>query len=221
MSSDPAPIKQVKHRVLVIDEHPLSRRGIADLLAIEDALVLVGEAADSANGIELAKETQPDLLLLDPNLKDMNSLATLQKLREVVADARIIMLTVSENEETMLAALRAGADGCLLMDSEPEDILNELRLATQGRLLISENLTQRLAQALRAEATPNNALEAGLSPHEEDIVSLIAQGLSNELIAQELDVKIETIKTDINQLLKKLKLHTRVEAAAWAFNSKR
>jgi two-component system nitrate/nitrite response regulator NarL len=206
--------------IIVIDDHPLFRKGVADLIAMEEALRLVGEAADGASGIELALRTHPDLVLLDLNMKGMDGLKTLRVLKESDLDARIIMLTVSDHEEDVVTALRAGADGYLLKDMEPEDILHCLRQATRGRLVISENLTELLAHALRDEVKPSTANEAGLTPREEEILGLIAKGYSNKLIARELDISVGTIKVHVKHLLKKLRLRTRVEAAVWAISGR-
>lgn len=215
------PTNSDENSIIVIDDHPLFRKGVADLIAMESNLRLVGEAADGASGIKLALETRPDLVLLDLNMKGMDGLATLKQLKQAELDSRIIMLTVSDNEEDVVAALRAGADGYLLKDMEPEDILERLGQATRGRLAISDNLTELLAHALREEAKPSSAGEAGLTPREQEILELIAKGFSNKLIAAELDISVGTIKVHVKHILKKLKLRTRVEAAVWALNSKR
>jgi two-component system nitrate/nitrite response regulator NarL len=206
--------------VIVIDDHPLFRKGVADLIAMEPALRLVGEAADGESGIRLARETQPDLILLDMNMKGMDGIATLQRLRAQDLDARVIMLTVSDNEEDVVAALRAGADGYLLKDMEPEDILRALQRATAGRLVISERLTELLARALREEPRPHGPTEAGLTPREQEILNLIAKGYSNKLIARDLDLAVGTVKVHVKHILRKLKLKTRVEAAVWAVNGR-
>jgi len=207
--------------VIVIDDHPLFRKGVADLIGMEPSLSLVGEAADGESGIRLAMETEPDLILLDLNMKGMDGIATLQRLRAADLDARVVMLTVSDSEEDVVAALRAGADGYLLKDMEPEDILACLQKATQGRLAISEQLTELLARALREEPRPQRIDEAGLTPREEEILGLIAKGWSNKLIARDLALSVGTVKVHVKHVLKKLKLKTRVEAAVWAVNSQR
>lgn len=207
--------------VIVIDDHPLFRKGVADLIGMEPSLSLVGEAADGESGIRLAMETEPDLILLDLNMKGMDGIATLQRLRAADLDARVVMLTVSDSEEDVVAALRAGADGYLLKDMEPEDILACLQKATQGRLAISEQLTELLARALREEPRPQRIDEAGLTPREEEILGLIAKGWSNKLIARDLALSVGTVKVHVKHVLKKLKLKTRVEAAVWMVNSQR
>jgi two-component system nitrate/nitrite response regulator NarL len=212
----------IETSVLIIDDHPLFRKGVADLIAMEPALHLVGEAADGESGLRLARTLAPDLILLDLHMKGgMDGIATLQRLRAADVDARIVMLTVSDAEEDVVAALRAGADGYLLKDMEPEDILEHLRRATRGRLVISEQLTELLARALREEPRPARIEEAGLTPREEEILGLIAKGFSNKLIARDLDLSVGTVKVHVKHLLRKLHLKTRVEAAVWAVNSQR
>jgi two-component system nitrate/nitrite response regulator NarL len=209
-------------RVLVIDDHPLYRKGVADLLDMEPMLTLVGEAADGTAGIALAAELRPDLILLDLNMKGLDGIETLRRLRALASlDARIVMLTVSDTEADVVAALRAGADGYLLKDMEPEDMLVLLRDAVRGRLVISPQLTELLARALReAPAGPTPPDQAGLTPREREILDLIARGYSNKLIARDLDVSVGTVKVHVKHLLKKLGLHTRVEAAVWALNAR-
>lgn len=208
--------------VLVIDDHPLFRQGVADLIALEPTLRLVGEAADGESGLGLARELHPDLILLDLGMKGMDGIETLKRLRaDPTLDARIVMLTVSDSEADVLAALRAGADGYLLKDMEPEDILEMLRAALRGRLAISGRLTELLARALRHNPGPQDPDQAGLTPRERQILDLIAQGWSNKLIARELDLAVGTIKVHVKHILKKLGLKTRVEAAVWAVNLRR
>jgi two-component system, NarL family, nitrate/nitrite response regulator NarL len=205
--------------VVVIDDHPLFRKGVADLIRMEPSLRLVGEAADGENGVRIAQATDPDLILLDLNMKGWSGIQTLERLRATDLDARVIVLTVSDSEEDVVAALRAGADGYLLKDMEPEDILASLRKATEGRVVISQRLTEILAHALREEQRPQRPDQAGLTPREEEILALISKGYSNKLIARELDLTVGTVKVHVKHLLKKLGLKTRVEAAVWAINS--
>jgi DNA-binding NarL/FixJ family response regulator len=140
-------------------------------------------------------------------------------MRERGLDARVVMLTVSDSEEDVVAALRAGADGYLLKDMEPEDILVQLEQATHGRLVISSRLTELIARALRDEPRPADVDEAGLTPREQDILALLEKGYSNKLIARDLDLSVGTVKVHVKHILKKLKLKTRVEAAVWAVHS--
>ncbi len=207
--------------VVIIDDHPLFRKGVADLIAMEPSLRLVGEAADGESGLRLARERQPDLILLDLHMKGLGGLETLRRLRDADTDARVVVLTVSDSEEDVIAALRAGADGYLLKDMEPEDILDGLRRATGGRMVISQPLTELLARALRDDARPQRPEDAGLTPREDDILRLIAKGYSNKLIARELALSVGTVKVHVKHVLKKLRLKSRVEAAVWVVSSQR
>jgi two-component system nitrate/nitrite response regulator NarL len=207
--------------VVIIDDHPLFRKGVADLIAMEPSLRLVGEAADGEAGLRLVLELQPELVLLDLHMKGTGGLETLRRLREADIEARVVVLTVSDSEEDVVAALRAGADGYLLKDMEPEDILDSLRRATAGRLVISQPLTELLARALREESRPQRPEDAGLTPREDDILRLIAKGCSNKLIARELDLSVGTVKVHVKHVLKKLRLKSRVEAAVWVVSSQR
>ncbi len=206
-------------KLLVIDDHPLFRKGVADLIEMDPRMEMIGEAASGEEGVALAKHLRPDLILLDLNMKGMDGITTLRQVKEAEIDTRVVMLTVSDNEEDVVAALRAGADGYLLKDMEPEDTLEYLRLAANGKLVISERLTELLAYALRAEGNhPGNSEQAELTEREMQILRLIAKGLSNKMIARELDITEGTVKVHVKHLLKKLNLRSRVEAAVWAVN---
>jgi len=203
--------------IITIDDHPLFRKGLADLIDMDDSLALIGEAASGEEGLALAVELEPDLVLLDINMKGMDGLETLRALKAADLDSRVMMLTVSDNETDVLAAIRAGADGYLLKDMEPEDTLESIRNAASGKLVVSDRLTELLASALRSESnTPRDTEEAALTIREHEILALIAEGLSNKLIARALDISPGTVKVHVKNVLRKLNLNSRVEAAVWA-----
>jgi two-component system nitrate/nitrite response regulator NarL len=202
--------------VLVIDDHPLMRKGILQLIAMENSLRVAGEAGDGRQGLELARQLQPDLILLDLNMRGLSGLDTLKALKAADLDARVIILTVSDHEDDVVAALRAGADGYLLKDMEPEDVLDSLKAAAQGRMALGERVAEILADALRHESQPKPADSAKLTEREREILSLIAVGHSNKLIARELKITEGTVKVHVKHLLRKLDLASRVEAAVWA-----
>jgi two-component system nitrate/nitrite response regulator NarL len=205
------------HTLLAIDDHPLFRKGVADLIDMEDSIELVGEAASGQEGLRLALELRPDFILLDINMKEMNGLETLKAIKATDLDSRVLMLTVSDNEEDVISALRLGADGYLLKDMEPEDILACLREAAEGKIVINERLTQLLAHALREDAKEEVSVGYDeLTDREREILDLIADGLSNKLIARSLEISEGTVKVHVKHLLKKLGLHSRVEAAVWS-----
>ncbi len=209
--------EEVTQTIITIDDHPLFRKGLADLIEMDDSLVLIGEAASGETGLTLAVELEPDLILLDINMKGMDGLETLRALKQADLDSRVMMLTVSDNEEDVLAAIRAGADGYLLKDMEPEDTLESIRAAASGKLVVSDRLTELLAAALRSEAnSPQDSDDAALTQREHEILDLIAEGLSNKLIARALEISPGTVKVHVKNVLRKLNLNSRVEAAVWA-----
>jgi len=210
MNSDP------KQSILIIDDHPLFRKGLMQLIQAAGEFDIVGEASGGKDGIALALALHPDMILLDLNMKDMNGIEVLTQLKSADIDARIIMLTVSDHAEDLVAALRAGADGYLLKDMEPEDLLANIRSAGLGRMTLNDKLTGMLARALSEGSRPKSLGEAGLTEQEGKILEQISTGKSNKLIAHELGITEGTVKVHVKHLLKKLNLKSRVEAALWA-----
>ncbi|NML28816.1 two-component system response regulator NarL [Zoogloea dura] len=202
--------------VIIIDDHPLFRKGVSQLLALNDELHLIGEASSGEEGLELARALEPDLILLDLNMKGMNGIETLRALRDADLAARILILTVSDAADDLVAAIRAGADGYLLKDMEPEELLDRIVEAQRGRIVISESLNGLLARSLRDEAQATERSLAPLTEREKDILGCLASGLSNKLIARDLNIAEGTVKVHIKNLLKKLKFRSRLEAAVWA-----
>jgi two-component system nitrate/nitrite response regulator NarL len=216
MSDVALDISSTTIRVLIIDDHPLFRRGVRQLLALDDNFTVIGEAAGGQEGIGLAKQHAPDLILLDLNMKGIDGLETLRTLRDLGCDARIILLTVSNAPEDLMAAIRAGSDGYILKDNDPEDILRMISNVMQGQNVISPELTSLLTCALREESVTENRNHASLTERETAILKCLSAGMSNKLIARELDIMESTVKVHIRNLLKKLKFRSRVEAAVWA-----
>ncbi len=202
--------------VIVIDDHPLFRKGVSQLIGMDDQLKLVGEASSGEEGVSLARRVNPDLILLDLNMKGMSGIDTLLALREAGLDARVVMLTVSDNADDLIAAIRSGADGYLLKDMEPEELLARIKDALFGRMVISDSLNGLLAQALREETVAAGRSTAGLTERERAILACLAGGMSNKLIARELSIAEGTVKVHVKNLLKKLNFRSRVEAAVWA-----
>lgn len=204
--------------IMMVDDHPLLRKGLNQLLAFEDDLTVVGEACSGQEAIAMALRLEPDLITLDLNMQGMNGIETLKVLREKGVDSRIIMLTVSDNDEDVVEAIRAGADGYLLKDMDPEDIIEKLREAALGKMVMSAKLTEILASALRKPERAGSRALASLTSRELEILKLIAKGMSNKLIARELDISDGTVKVHVKHFLKKLNLRSRVEAAVWMVN---
>ncbi|MBA3623162.1 MAG: two-component system response regulator NarL [Methylibium sp.] len=204
-------------RILLIDDHPLFRKGLAQLVQAGEGLELAGDVSDGASGVALAQQLDPDLILVDLNMKPLGGIDTVRALKAAGVRARCIILTVSDDERDVLAAMRAGADGYLLKDMEPEELYLQLRQAAAGAVVLGSSVAGLLAHALTAP--PGTPQSIDLTEREREILSLIARGLSNKEIARELGISDATVKVHIKHLLRKLNLKSRLEAAVWALQS--
>ncbi|EML0951202.1 TPA: two-component system response regulator NarL [Proteus mirabilis] len=204
-----------KATILLIDDHPMLRNGVKQLLSLDTTLTVVGEAGDGIQGVKLAEELDPDLILLDLNMPGMNGFETLDQLRLCSLSGRIVVFSVSNYSDDLITALKRGADGYLLKDMEPEELLAALKQAAAGKMVVSPTLTPILAQSLREDRSEGERDIDQLTPRERDILKLIAQGLSNKMIARKLDITESTVKVHVKHLLKKMKLKSRVEVAVW------
>lgn len=211
----------IPQRLLIIDDHPLFRRGVMQLVTDQPEFNVVGEASSGGEGIELARRLLPDMILLDLNMRDMSGIDVLKAVKASDLEARVVMLTVSDQADDLVAALRAGADGYLLKEMEPEGLLGKLKEAAAGHITLTERLASRLAHALRADSTPRTPDQAGLTEQEGRILDLIAAGMSNKAIAREIGISDGTVKVHVKHLLRKLGLHSRLEAAVWAIENRR
>lgn len=202
--------------IFIIDDHPLFRKGMTQLLRSVSGFQLIGEAASGAEGLPCVRKLRPDLLLLDLNMKVMSGLDVLKQIKQTDLDTRVVMVTVSDAADDLVSALRAGADGYLLKDLEPEAMIEALQTVASGRIVVSDALTHLMAAALRKDTRPESVSEAGLTDQEQRILEHIATGLSNKLIARSLGITEGTVKVHVKHILRKLDLRSRVEAAVWA-----
>ncbi len=213
-------------RILVVDDHTLFRRGLTALLMRDASLQVVGDAADAGEAQRRAAELQPDLILLDNHLPGVNGVDALPSLLQAAPRARVIVLTVSEDEADLAAALRAGACGYLLKTIEGDALVAAIRRAMRGASVVAEEMTDKLVAAFRDAATPPAGSEEPttapaspieqLSPRERDILRGIARGASNKEIARDLGIAETTVKIHVQHVLRKLDVSSRVQAAVTA-----
>lgn len=205
-------------RVLIVDDHTLFRSGIKLLLQRQEGFEVVGEAGDGLEGVKRAKQLKPDVVLLDLHMPGTNGLQTIPLLREEAPQSQIIMLTVSEDADDLLEALRAGARGYLLKNIETDFLLDSIRRAAAGESVMSSQMAGKLADAMRMPQK-GSANEAGLeklTPREREIIVMLARGASNKEIARSLDLAESTVKIHVQGILRKLNLASRVQAAVYA-----
>lgn len=208
-------------RLLVVDDHTLFRRGLVALLAQQgEDMQVVAQAANAGEAQRLAAELQPDVVLLDNHLPGVRGIEALPGLQQAAPAARVLMLTVSEDEQDLSAALRGGARGYLLKTMEGEELVGAIRRVMRGEAVVSPELTGKLVGALQAAGQPAPAQPADplavLSPREREILRLLAAGLSNKEIGRELDIAETTVKIHVQHVLRKLNLKSRVQAAVFA-----
>ena len=197
-------------QVMIVDDHPLMRRGVRQLLELDSGFEVVAEAGDGASAIDLANRLDIDVILLDLNMKGMSGLDTLNALRRDGVTAQIIILTVSDASSDVFALIDAGADGYLLTDSDPEVLLEAIRAGAKGSKVFSESVNQYLRERemFGAEEDPFSVL----TERELDVLHELAQGLSNKQIASVLNISEQTVKVHIRNLLRKLNVRSRVAA---------
>ncbi|EEW0763381.1 nitrate/nitrite response regulator protein NarP [Escherichia albertii] len=197
-------------QVMIVDDHPLMRRGVRQLLELDPSFEVVAEAGDGASAIDLANRLDIDVILLDLNMKGMSGLDTLNALRRDGVTAQIIILTVSDASSDIFALIDAGADGYLLKDSDPEVLLEAIRAGAKGSKVFSERVSQYLheREMFGAEEDPFSVL----TERELDVLHELAQGLSNKQIASVLNISEQTVKVHIRNLLRKLNVRSRVAA---------
>ncbi|MDP3744329.1 MAG: response regulator transcription factor [Methylotenera sp.] len=206
-------------RVLIVDDHTLFRSGIKLLLERQIGFEVVGEAGDGLEGVKRAKQLKPDVVLLDLHMPGTSGLEAIPLLREEVPQAQVIMLTVSEDADDLLEALRAGARGYLLKNIEMDFLLDSIRRAAAGESVMSTQMAGKLADTIR---TPQSgSAKAGsnlgkLTPREREIIAMLASGASNKEIARTLDLAESTVKIHVQGILRKLNLASRVQAAVYA-----
>jgi two-component system nitrate/nitrite response regulator NarL len=209
-------MSQTARSLIIIDDHPMMRRGVADLISMEPLFQFSGEASNGPDGIELAMRIRPDFILLDLNMEGMTGLQTLRQLKITTNESKVIILTVSDNEDDIVEALRNGASGYLLKDMEPEDMLSQLRKVADGHLALSSKVSELMAKGLQHDSVRQKRNQVELTRREQQVLELIVKGLSNKLIARELDIVESTVKVHVKHMLQKYNFSSRTEAAIWA-----
>ncbi|HWM74609.1 MAG TPA: response regulator transcription factor [Nocardioides sp.] len=213
-----APTVREPVRVLVVDDQELFRRGLTMLLAVEPGIEVVGEAGDGVEGTALAESAAPDVVLLDVRMPKRSGIEACLAIKEGVPSAKIIMLTVSDEEADLYEAVKSGASGYLLKDSSIEEVAQAVRVVADGQSLISPSMAIKLIDEFKQMSKPEKAAGPGLrlTERELDVLRLVAQGHSNKEIAARLYISENTVKNHVRNMLEKLQLHSRMEAVMYA-----
>lgn len=206
-------------RIVLVDDHTLFRKGLAELLERDGALKVVAMTGDPQQVQSLLREHQPDVLLMDLNMPGIDGISLLQQLKAEGFAMPILILTVSEAEEDLARALRAGANGYLLKSMEPDEVVDAVQRAVRGETAVAPAMTAKLVNLLDAKHSADSLL-GSLTQREREILAHLAKGESNKAIARQLDISYDTVKLHVRHILAKLNLSSRVEAAVFAVEHK-
>jgi DNA-binding NarL/FixJ family response regulator len=200
-------------RVLIADDHPLFREGMRGRLDRVDDVAVVGEAASGEEAVELAKELEPDVVLMDIKMPDLNGIEATREILRASPRVGVLMLTMFEDDDSVFAAMRSGAKGYLLKDSGGEGVVHAIRAVTSGEAVFGPGVAERMMGFFSAprSAAPQRAFPE-LTEREEEILSLVAQGKSNQEIARQLFVSLKTVRNHVSNILLKLQVADRAQA---------
>ncbi len=218
MSPDPKAVSaQGRLRVLLIDDHTLFRSGLQELLE-RRGISVVAAVGDGEEGCTLAAELKPNVVLLDLRMPEMDGLVVLQKLNDLKLGIPVVMLTTSSDERDLVASLRRGAQGYLVKDMEPDQLIESLHEIVGGKTVVAPHMTGVLAKVVQGEEPKfaSNACFSELTQREMEILCHLAEGLSNKVIARELGITDGTVKLHVRSILRKMQVRSRVEAAVRA-----
>jgi len=218
---DTAARPQAPVRVLLVDDHDLFRTGLRSLLE-EQGVDVVGEAADGAKALHMANELAPDVVIMDLNMPAMNGVEATRQITTMSPLTRVVVLTISDHDSDVLDAILAGACGYLMKDASIEELMAGIKAASNGESLISSHIAGKVLQRIRAtSAQPQIAeqIQSELSEREIQVLKLIANGKDNSMIAAELHISPKTVKNHISNILMKLQIENRIQAAVYAVRS--
>ena len=206
-----------KVKVLLVDDHTIFRRGIAMVLADQEDIEVVGEASDGNEAVAKATELSPDVVLMDLNMPNCGGLEATQRLQEEMPQIQVLVLTVSEKEDDLFSAIKSGAKGYMLKETEPDDLVQAVRHIAKGGVIVSPVMASSLLGELRTEREigPDQKADT-LSKREVEVLQQVAKGASNKGIASTLFISENTVKTHLRNILDKLHLANRSQAAAYA-----
>lgn len=209
-------------RVLVVDDQELFRRGLTMLLAQDTDIEVVGEADDGIAGTDLATTLAPDVVLLDVRMPRRTGVEACRAIKEAVPSAKIIMLTVSDEEGDLYETVKNGASGYLLKDSSIEEVAQAIRVVNEGQSLISPSMAVKLIDEFKQMSKPDKQQSTALklTERELEVLRLVARGLNNREVAKELFISENTVKNHVRNILEKLQLHSRMEAVMYAMKEK-
>ncbi len=209
-------------RVLIVDDDHLMRAGLAELLAADPAIQVVGQATNGREAVDRARRLDPDVVLMDVRMPDLDGIAATRELAHTTPRSKVLILTTFEEDDYIFGALSAGASGFLLKRTRPEDLIAAVHAVHDGDSLLSPSVTRRVIDRMACQPTPSRADRAALeelTPREREVLELVARGLANREIAAQLVVEDSTIRTHVKRILMKLDLRDRVQIVIYAYET--
>ena len=209
-----------KIKVLIVDDHQVVRQGLRTFLELQEDIVVIGEAGDGIQAVEMVHQYHPDVVLMDLVMPRLDGIAATRQVKSAAADVKVIALTSFTEDDKVFPAIQAGASSYLLKDVSPDDLVEAIRAAYQGEARLHPEITRRLMEQVSHQTTPAHEKQVDeITDRERDVVRLVAQGRSNHEIAQELVISEKTVKTHISNILSKLHLQDRTQLAIYAIKN--
>lgn len=208
------PDKSPPYRIVVVDDHSLFRSGLINLIRDMDSFEIAGQAGDGVEALKVIQDTEPDLVLVDVNMPEMDGIQLVKSVREKNQSIRLVMLTISKQEQDLMGAIQAGADGYILKNAEPEDLEEALRGVMADQSVLSPEVTGTVFKVMRG--VEGKELDDPLTEREKDVLKCLAQGLTTAESAQELTISKNTVKSHVRNILDKLDVANRAEAVSVA-----
>lgn len=202
-----------KVRIVVVDDHALFRAGLISLLSQMPEIEVIGEAGDAREAIEVVGRKTPDVVLLDVNMPGLSGIEAVERIKKITA-ARVLMLTISKQDEDLFGAIAAGADGYLLKNAEPDELIRAIKIVAEGQAVLSPEVTTRILKAV--SKSQGYSYETQLSLREMEVLECLSQGKTSSQIAADLFISENTVKTHVRHILEKLEAANRAEAVSRA-----
>jgi DNA-binding NarL/FixJ family response regulator len=215
-------MSQPRVRVLIVDDDDLMRAGLRGVLSSDEAIDVVGDAADGRDAAYRTRLLRPDIVLMDVRMPDLDGISATRELLASFPEVKVVILTTFEQDEYIFGALSAGASGFLLKRTKPEELIAAIHTIAAGDSLLSPSVTSRVIERMAGEPPPDAARDARLAeltPREREVLALVARGLSNAEIAAALVIEESTVKTHVKRILAKLRVRDRVQAVIFAYES--
>lgn len=207
-------------KVMLVDDHELIREGIKQIIELESDIDVIAQVGDGGEAVNLAREYKPDIILLDINMPEMNGIEVLKRLRDLGIESKVIMLTIHSDREYILETMKIGAEGYVLKDSDAEGLVRAIRDVNAGKTYIQPSIASLLIEnGIKDELNEDLEKINSLTKREYEVLTLIAEGLSNKDIADRLFISEKTVKNHVSSIFKKIGVNDRIQAAIFAFKN--